>query len=256
MEADYRLKLDVFEGPFDLLLYLIKKDEVDIYDIPIAKITEQYLSFLERMRQQGIDIASEWLVMAATLVQIKSRMLLPLEEDRAEELDEELDPRMELVEKLLEYGRYKEVAHELEQRELSEMEIFRRSVGDLEVTPAVEVDLYDLISAFKNVVDYAAETPFTEVLLEEFTVEDKMDEIEERLETQGSLAWNEVFAEGRSPARGYSFGLSLLLTDDDTGQEATKTLSLNPCHLLPRRQKGGSVWRFLIPNFFPKVVLE
>jgi len=210
MEADYRLKLDVFEGPFDLLLYLIKKDEIDIYDIPIAKITEQYLSFLERMRQQGIDIASEWLVMAATLVQIKSRMLLPLEEDRTEELDEELDPRIELVEKLLEYGRYKEVAHELEQRELSEMEIFRRSVGDLEVTPAVEVDLYDLISAFKNVVDYAAETPFTEVLLEEFTVEDKIAEIEGRLETQGSLGWNEVFAEGRSLAEMVCMFLAVL----------------------------------------------
>ena len=198
MEADYRLKLDVFEGPFDLLLYLIKKDEVDIYDIPIAKITEQYLGFLEKMRGQGIDIASEWLVMAATLVQIKSRILLPLEEDQGDELFEESDPRMELVEKLLEYRRYKEVARALEERELNEMEVFRRNVGDLESTPDIEVDLYDLISAFKNVVDYAAETPFTEVALEEFTVEGKIGEIEERLEALGSLSWNEIFAEGRS----------------------------------------------------------
>jgi len=198
MEADYRLKLDVFEGPFDLLLYLIKKDEVDIYDIPIAKITEQYLSFLEKMRQQGIDIASEWLVMAATLVQIKSRMLLPLEEELEDELYEESDPRMELVEKLLEYRRYKEIARALEERELNEMAVFRRNVGDLESTPAVDVDLYELISAFKNVVDYVAETPFTEVTLEEFTVEGKIGEIEERLEAEGSLSWNEIFAEGRS----------------------------------------------------------
>ena len=198
MEADYRLKLDVFEGPFDLLLYLIKKDEVDIYDIPIAKITEQYLGFLEKMRGQGIDIASEWLVMAATLVQIKSRILLPLEEEQGDELFEESDPRMELVEKLLEYRRYKEVARALEERELNEMEVFRRNVGDLESTPDIEVDLYDLISAFKNVVDYAAETPFTEVALEEFTVEGKIGEIEERLEALGSLSWNEIFAEGRS----------------------------------------------------------
>ena len=198
VEADYRLKLDVFEGPFDLLLYLIKKDEVDIYDIPIAKITEQYLGFLEKMRGQGIDIASEWLVMAATLVQIKSRILLPLEEEQGDELFEESDPRMELVEKLLEYRRYKEVARALEERELNEMEVFRRNVGDLESTPDIEVDLYDLISAFKNVVDYAAETPFTEVALEEFTVEGKIGEIEERLEALGSLSWNEIFAEGRS----------------------------------------------------------
>ena len=141
MEADYRLKLDVFEGPFDLLLYLIKKDEVDIYDIPIAKIAEQYLSFLEKMRGQGIDIASEWLVMAATLVQIKSRMLLPLEEEQGDELFEEADPRMELVEKLLEYRRYKEIARALEERELNEMEVFNRNVGDLESTPDIEVDM-------------------------------------------------------------------------------------------------------------------
>jgi len=210
MEAEYRLKLDVFEGPFDLLLYLIKKDEVDIYDIPIAKITDQYLSFLEKMRKQGIDIASEWLVMAATLVQIKSRMLLPMEEAGVEELDEELDPRMELVEKLLEYGRYKEIARELEQRELGEMEVFGRSVGDAEVTSAVEVDLHELISAFKNVVDYVAEPPFTEVALEEFTVEDKMNDIEERLTTHGSLGWEELFAEGRSLAELICMFLAIL----------------------------------------------
>ncbi len=210
MEAEYRLKLDVFEGPFDLLLHLIKKDEVDIYDIPIAKITDQYLSFLEKMRQQGIDIASEWLVMAATLVQIKSRMLLPVEEADEEELDEELDPRMELVEKLLEYGRYKEIARELEQRELSEMEVFWRSVGDTEVTSAVEVDLYELISAFKNVVDYVAEAPFTEVALEEFTIEDKMNDIAERLATHGSLGWRELFAEGRSLAELICIFLAIL----------------------------------------------
>jgi len=198
MEADYRLRLDVFEGPFDLLLYLIKKDEIDLYDIPIAKITDQYLDFLDKMRRQGIDIASEWLVMAATLVQIKSRMLLPLDEGQGDELFEESDPRMELVEKLLEYRRYKEIARALEERELNEMEMFRRNVGDLESAPAVEVDLYELISAFKNVVDYVGEKAFTEVVLEEFTVEGKMDEIEKRLETQGSLSWNEIFAEGRS----------------------------------------------------------
>jgi len=210
MDAEYRLKLDVFEGPFDLLLHLIKKDEIDIYDIPIAKVTDQYLTFLEKMRKQGIDIASEWLVMAATLVQIKSRMLLPVEEAGAEELDEELDPRMELVEKLLEYGRYKEIARELEQREMGEMEVFWRSVGDAEVASAVEVDLYELISAFKNVVDYVEETPFTEVALEEFTVEDKMNDIEERLTTRGSLGWRELFAEGRSLAELVCIFLAIL----------------------------------------------
>jgi segregation and condensation protein A len=211
MEPDYRVKLDVFEGPFDLLLYLIKKDEIDVYDIPIAKVTDQYLNFLEAMRQQGIDIASEWLVMAATLVQIKSRMLLPLEEDRPEEWDEESDPRFELIEKLIEYRKYKEIAQDLEQRELHEMDFFRRSLWEPEEEESlIEVDLYDLISAFKNVVDYAAPAPFTEVLKDEYTVEDKMEELQERLRAQRSMSWNDVFAEGRALAEMVAILLAIL----------------------------------------------
>jgi len=212
MEPDYRVKLDVFEGPFDLLLYLIKKDEIDIYDIPIAKVTDQYLNFLEIMRQQGIDIASEWLVMAATLVQIKSRMLLPLEEDHPHELDEEPDPRLELIEKLIEYRKYREIAHDLEQRELREMDFFRKSLWepDDDEESFIEVDLYDLISSFKNVVDYAAPTPFTEVLRDEYPVEDKMEEIKERLREKRSISWKEVFAEGKALAEMVSILLAIL----------------------------------------------
>jgi segregation and condensation protein A len=213
MEPDYRVKLDVFEGPFDLLLYLIKKDEIDIYDIPIAKVTDQYLNFLEIMRQQGIDIASEWLVMAATLVQIKSRMLLPLEEDRPLELDEEPDPRLELIEKLIEYRKYREIAHDLEQRELREMDFFRKSLwasDDEEEESFIEVDLYDLLSAFKNVVDYAAPTPFTEVLRDEYTVEDKMEEIKELLREKRSISWKEIFAEGKALAEMVAILLAVL----------------------------------------------
>jgi len=137
--------------------------------------------------------------MAATLVQIKSRMLLPLEEEHADELEEEeVDPRMELVEKLLEYRRYKDVAEQLERREEFELDVFKRSVGDIEEEPGVEVDLYDLVSAFKNVVEYAAAAPVTEVLLEEFSVEEKIAEIEERMKLHGSLRWSEIFSEGRS----------------------------------------------------------
>jgi len=211
MEPDYRLKLDVFEGPFDLLLYLIKKDEIDIYDIPIAKITDQYLDFLETMRRQGIDIASEWLVMAATLVQIKSRMLLPLEEDRPHELEDEPDPRLELIEKLIEYRKYREIAHDLERRELREMDFFRKSLWEPEEEESfMEVDLYDLISAFKNVVDYAAPTPFTEVLRDEYPVEDKMEDIKERLRQKRSISWKEVFAEGKALAEMVAILLAIL----------------------------------------------
>src|SRR3989338_5700275 len=102
----YKVKLDVFEGPLDLLLYLIKKEELDIYDIPIAKITDQYLEYLEFMKLLDLNIAGEFLVMAATLMHIKSRMLLPPDQMEAEE--EEKDPRAELVKRLLEYRKFKE----------------------------------------------------------------------------------------------------------------------------------------------------
>src|SRR3989338_5253833 len=112
----YKVKLEVFEGPLDLLLYLIKKEEIDIYDIPIAKITDQYLEYLELMKLLDLTIAGEFLVMAATLMHIKSRMLLP--PDQLEEAgEEEADPRTELVRRLLEYRKFKEAAQDLSQME-------------------------------------------------------------------------------------------------------------------------------------------
>ena len=120
----YRVKLDVFEGPLDLLLHLIKKNEVEIVDIPIATITEQYLAYLDMMRELNLDIAGEFLVMAATLTLIKSRMLLPPSED--EEDDEEADPRAELVQQLLEYQRYREAALALAERPLLHRDVFVR----------------------------------------------------------------------------------------------------------------------------------
>ena len=121
----YKVLLDVFEGPLDLLLYLIKKNEVDIYDIPIAVITEQYLDYLDVMKALNLDVVGEFLVMASTLTAIKSRMLLPPSKDE-EESGEEIDPRAELMEHLLEYQRYKEAAHQLKERELLEKDIFTR----------------------------------------------------------------------------------------------------------------------------------
>ena len=112
----YKVKLEVFEGPLDLLLYLIKKEELDIYDIPIAKITDQYLEYLELMKLLDLNIAGEFLVMAATLIHIKSKLLLPPDEVQAEDA-EEADPRAELVKRLLEYKKFKEAASELSSME-------------------------------------------------------------------------------------------------------------------------------------------
>jgi len=119
----YKVKLEVFEGPLDLLLYLIKKEEIDIYDIPIAKITDQYLEYLELMKLLDLNIAGEFLVMAATLIHIKSRMLLPPDQLEGEEKEEE-DPRAELVRRLLEYKKFKEAATELSHMEKQQKNYF------------------------------------------------------------------------------------------------------------------------------------
>src|SRR6266542_5414443 len=113
----YPVRLDKFEGPLDLLLHLIKKHEVDIYDIPIAQITQQYLAYIDLMQTFNLDVAGEFLVMAATLIHIKSRMLLPMADDEDDE-EEGTDPRQELVRRLLEYQRFKDAADQLERREL------------------------------------------------------------------------------------------------------------------------------------------
>ena len=121
----YEIKLDIFEGPLDLLLYLIRKNEIDIYNIPIALITEQYLSYLDMMRSLNLDLAGEYLVLASTLIHIKSKMLLPPVEGDDEEEEGE-DPRAELVQQLLEYQAFKEAALRLEDRPLLERDVFTR----------------------------------------------------------------------------------------------------------------------------------
>ncbi len=177
----YKIKLDIFEGPLDLLLYLVKRDHLNIYDIPIAQVTEQYLAYLELMRLLDLNIAGEFLVMAATLMQIKSRMLLPKEEEAQQE--EEHDPREELIQRLLEYQRFKEIASELRQREQKQKEHFRRRriVPLLESKQEEEVyfeaSIFDLINAFTQALKEVPRELFYEVVKDEFTVEEKIHDI-------------------------------------------------------------------------------
>jgi len=156
-QTDYKVQLDIYSGPLDLLLYLIKKNEIDIYDIPIAEITEQYCAYLDLFQKLDLNVAGEFLVMAATLMLIKSRMLLPKEELGAEE---EEDPRLALVQQLMEYKRFKEAACELSERAELQMQKFAPSFryegteddnGNGEILK--EVDLWDIVSAFKKVLD-------------------------------------------------------------------------------------------------------
>src|SRR5215510_410570 len=152
----YRVKLEIFEGPLDLLLYLIKKDEIDIYDIPISHITEQYLTYLELMQELDIAVAGDFLVMASTLIYIKSKMLLPPEPKVGGEEDLSEDPRAELVERLLEYQKFKSAAQTLYSRGEIESACYTR--GPLETdssNPEVSTTLFDLLRVFREVLKRA-----------------------------------------------------------------------------------------------------
>jgi len=201
----YQVKLQVFEGPLDLLLYLIKKNEVDIYNIPAATITQQYLDYLQMMQLLDLNVAGEFLVMAATLMQIKSRMLLPQEERPPEEVEED-DPREELVRRLLEYQRFKEVARHLAALEWQRRQVFVRSTT-VEALPPPEVpvdqppfeaSLFDLLSAFSQVLQAASKEELYEIVRDEMTIEQKVHELLHLLVHKHTLAFEELFALSRT----------------------------------------------------------
>src|SRR4030081_1286688 len=129
METDYKVKLEIFEGPLDLLLYLIKRDEIDIYEISIERITRQYLEYLQTFKELNIDLAGEFVAMAANLIYLKSRSLLPVDQQPPEEDAEEDDPRWELIRQLIEYKKFKEAAVDLHLRQLEQERIFTRDGG-------------------------------------------------------------------------------------------------------------------------------
>lgn len=190
-----RVQLEIFEGPLDLLLHLIKKNELSITDIPIATITEQYLSTLELMQSLNLDVAGEFLVMAATLIHIKSRMLLPPGENEDEE-EEEGDPREELIRRLLEYQRFKEAAEELERRELLSRDVFvRRSEAPEEAgTVGFEsLSLFDLLSALRHVLERFPEERIHEVALDAISVREKMSFLLDELRRRGKVIFQSLF---------------------------------------------------------------
>ena len=193
-----RLHLDRFEGPFEVLLYLIRSQEIDIFDIPIMLITQQYLKFLDMMHEENLDVAGEYLVMAATLIQIKSKMILPLDvpEDEEEEIEE--DPRLELVEKLIEYRKYKDITKHLQEMEEERLNWFMRNVkpkieADPDEEEYIEVTLFDLAKAFKNVARYLTRRDDHHVELENYSIDEKIDFILEQLERNESIAWVDLF---------------------------------------------------------------
>ncbi|ENH97382.1 segregation and condensation protein A [Gracilibacillus halophilus YIM-C55.5] len=207
MNEPYKVKLDTFEGPLDLLLHLINKYEIDIYDIPVAEITSQYMAYIHTMQQLELNIASEYLVMAATLLEMKSKLLLPHQEVEWEEEYEE-DPREELMRRLIEYRKYKEAAHQLKERELEQNQVHTRSPIPFEDTnqakvPENEANIYDMLDAINRIMERKKwNRPLeTSVQRTEIPIEQRMDDImDEVLAKPEGVSFYQLFPQ---PTRSY-----------------------------------------------------
>lgn len=221
LELPYTVRLQVFEGPLDLLLHLIKKNEVDIYDIPIAKITDQYLEYLKFLDVVNLELVGDYLALAAELGYIKSRMLLPKIHD---EEDEEEDPREELVRRLLEYERYKDAAEDLKDMDVLGREIFVRGTdqskifGDpVEETEYVKTDVWSLIDAFREILErkelsYKEDIFFT---IETLTVEERSEKLLSFIKNQNEVLFKDLFEDDKNkPELVITFLSVLELTKD------------------------------------------
>ena len=201
---DYPVRLLNFEGPLDLLLHLIKKHEINIYDIPVALITQQYLEYLDLMQEMNLEVAGEFLVMAATLIHVKSRMLLP-RPDPAQE-DPEEDPRDALVRRLVEHQKFKAAAELLHDREIQRSAMWPRADGPVaEVVgeapePEVEVDLYSLMAAFRQVLERARVRPKVVLPAEQMPIETRIEQLLARLSETEACGFEDLFADVQSRA--------------------------------------------------------
>ena len=204
LRLPYRVRLELFEGPLDLLLHLIKRNEVDVRELPVAQITEQYLGYLDLMRDLSLDIAGEYLVMAATLTLIKSRLLLPSPEP---EEGEEADPRADLVRQLLEYQRFREAAESLGERPLLRRDTFTREPSaeglppEPEGAPRIKVTLWELMEAFRAVLKRAEPDPVHQVEGEAISLRARIDGLLQTLGVARHVTFESLF--GEQPTRGY-----------------------------------------------------
>src|SRR6476659_7540471 len=199
METEYKVRLEIFEGPLDLLLYLIKREELDIYDISLERITQQYLEYLQAFKELNIDVAGEFVVMASNLIYLKSRSLLPIDQQPPEEEAEDDDPRWDLIRQLIEYKKFKDAAANLQVRALEQEQIFSR-IGD--GSPATldapfrlgEVGIFQLINAFQTVLKrVTAREDLQDIFGEHFTVSDKIEWILQRVSEGVTLRFSELF---------------------------------------------------------------
>jgi segregation and condensation protein A len=196
-ELPYQVRIQNFEGPLDLLLHLIRKSEINIYDIPIHLIAQQYLGYIEAMKDLNLTVAGEFLVMAATLLQIKSKMLLPVDETAVDEEDG-ADPREELVRRLLEYKKFKEAARQLNEQERLWREIYSREQSpsvalESDETLLEQVGLFDLVDVLQGILDRNPGKTLLEIVPDNLTVRERMNAILEMLERQESVNFVELF---------------------------------------------------------------
>ena len=203
--SEYKVQFEVFEGPLDLLLYLVKKEEVDIYQVNLTKIATQFIEYIELMRELDLEVAGEFLVMASTLMYIKSRELLPLDQQvLAEGEEEEEDPRWDLIRQLVEYKKFKDAAAQLHQREAEQEKIFPRLPGKLEFEPSAppprpEVSLFDLINAVSNVLKrFQQREGARDIFEDKWTVSEKIELLRQAIAARPALKFSELFEQTTS----------------------------------------------------------
>ena len=204
--ADYRVNLDIFAGPLDLLLYLVRKEEVDIYDIPISRITEQYIRYIELLKSLDIDLAADFLVMAATLMQIKSAMLLPRAEPGAIDAEELSDPRAELIRQLLEYKKFKDAANLLAASADEQRERYSRPDTIIEqlkpqAEPEIDLDqvsIWDLLEAFDKIMEATGANLDISHITDDTPIDLYQIEVLHRLQTEGAMPMERIFAAAKS----------------------------------------------------------
>ncbi|MEW6304205.1 MAG: segregation/condensation protein A [Verrucomicrobiota bacterium] len=201
--AEYKVQFEVFEGPLDLLLYLVKKEEVDIYEVNLTKIATQFIEYVELMRELDLDIAGEFLVMASTLMYIKSRELLPKEQQaQVEGEEDEEDPRWELIRQLVEYKKFKDAAARLQELEYQQENTFPRLPGKLEFEPASpksQVSIFDLINAVNAVLNrFSAKEDLRDIFEDKWTVSEKIELLMGMLKSRGRWKFSDLFSNATS----------------------------------------------------------
>lgn len=219
---EYKISIDIFEGPMDLLLHLIDKAEIDIYDIPISLITEQFIDYLHKMDELNLEVTSDFLVMAATLLEIKSKMLLPQKEkNTGDQLEtEDIDPRAELVKRLVEYKKYKSVSEKLRELENIQSKVFYKPKEDIvdaidENLEIANMNINDLLKALNNIIKRRSSIKekvldVREIQREEYTLQKCVNEIKEKLKKESTIYFSSLLKEDSSRAEIITYFLSVL----------------------------------------------